>query len=328
MVKNTNWFYVLIASMLIAMLFISGRYFKGSGESSVGIAQTSEYKVKIEKAALVKAVHIVPGMEVKEGELLVELTSDELEIDITKLRNQITIRKSERAEKAKLVNAEISYIQAQKGIEIEELDAKILEMESEMKMNEGITKEFSIEASADANSPMAVRINSLKQQKQKHKEALNIKIEDVNQESTTELQLLENQINLWESELKLLETQKSNLNKYATASGVVKNVYVKAGEQVESFSSLLEINPLHPTTVVAYLIGKKSTQFNIGKIVGVSSYDQLRNSVQGEIIGYGSVSKLPEILQKSTANQAFGQQVFIEIPAENTFSNGEKVLIR
>jgi HlyD family secretion protein len=98
---------------------------------------------------------------------------------------------------------------------------------------------------------MAVRIKSLQQQKQKHIEALNIKIEDVKQESTTELQMLENQINLWESELKLLETQKSNLNKYATASGVVKNVYVKAGEQVESFSSLLEINPLHPTTVVA-----------------------------------------------------------------------------
>ena len=86
MSKNTNWFYVLIAVMLVAMLFISGRYFKGSGESSVGIAQTSEYKLKTEKSALVMAIHVVPGMEVRAGELLVELTSDELEVDISKLR--------------------------------------------------------------------------------------------------------------------------------------------------------------------------------------------------------------------------------------------------
>lgn len=328
MLKNTNWFYVLIAMMLISMLYISGRYFKGSGESSVGIAQTSEYKVRVEKSALVKSVHIVPGMEVKAGELLIELTSDELEVDIAKLMNRITIRKSEQAEKAKLVNAEISYIKVQKGIAIEELAAKILELESEMKMNATITRELTNEESDNEDSPMSIRIRSLKQQREKHLEALNIKIDDVNQDSSTELQLLENQITLLESELKLLETQKSKLNKYATASGVVKNVYVKPGEQVESFSSLLEINPLHPTTVVAYLVGKKSSELGVGKIVSVSSYDQLRNSVQGKVIGYGSVNELPDILQKSTASKAFGQQVFIEIPAENTFSNGEKVLIR
>ena len=62
--------------------------------------------------------------------------------------------------------------------------------------------------------------------------------------------------------------------------------------------------------------------------MSVTSYDQLRNSVQGKVIGYGSVSELPDILQKSTASKAFGQQVFIEIPFENTFFNGEKVLIR
>ncbi len=326
--KNINWFYIFIVTMLVAMLFISGRYFKGSGEASIGIAQTSEYKVKTEKSALVKSVNIVPGMEVQAGELLVELTSDALEVEIAKLTNRIAINKSERKEKAKLANAEIAYIKAQNGIKIEELDAEILELESEIKMNEALTKEFASDKKTSKDAPVSIKIRSLKTQKQKHLEAMSIKIEDVKQESTTEQQLLENQINLQESELKLLETEKSKLNKYATASGVVKNVYVKPGEQVDSYSPLLEINPLHPTTVVAYLVGKRSADFGIGKIVSVTSYDQLRNSVQGKVIGYGSVSELPDILQKSTASKAFGQQVFIEIPFENTFFNGEKVLIR
>ena len=137
--KKANWFYILIALMLVAMLYISGRFFKGSGEASVGVAQTSEYKVRTEKSALVKSINIVPGMQVKEGQLLVELTSDVLEVDIAKLTNRIAIYKSERDEKAKLANAEISYIKAQKGIEVEELDAEIMELESEMKMNEALT---------------------------------------------------------------------------------------------------------------------------------------------------------------------------------------------
>ncbi|UXP31596.1 HlyD family secretion protein [Reichenbachiella agarivorans] len=326
--KKANWFYILIVLMLVSMLFISGRYFKGSGEASIGIAQTSEYKVKTEKSAMVKSINVVPGMEVKEGELLVELTSEALEVEIAKLTNRIAVHKSERAEQAKLAHAEISYIKAQNGISIEELDADILELESEIKMNKALTMEYALDEKSSENSPMAIKIKSLKQQKQKHLEALNIKIEDVKQESTTELQLLENQIILLESELNLLDTEKSKLNKYATASGVVKNVYVKPGEQVDSYTPLLEINPLHPTTVVAYLVGKKPTALGVGKEVSVSSYDQRRNSVHGKVIGYGSVNELPEILQKSTAIKAFGQQVFIEIPAENTFFNGEKVLIK
>jgi HlyD family secretion protein len=80
--------------------------------------------------------------------------------------------------------------------------------------------------------------------------------------------------------------------------------------------------------VVAYLVGKNAAEYPIGVSVSVSSYDQRRNTVSGKVIGYGSVSELPEILQKSTATKAFGQQVFIEVPVDNFLSNGEKVLIR
>lgn len=328
MMKNINWFYLLITLMLIAMLYISGRYFKGSGEASIGIAQTSEYKIKTEKSALVKSINVVPGMEVKEGQLLIELESAELEVDIAKLTNRITVYNSELAEKTKLTRAEISYIQAQKGIDIEELDAEIMELESEIKMNHALTQTFASGERISTDSPMSIKVESLKKQKQKHLEAMKIKIQDVKQESTSEQQSLKNQISLLASELKLLETEKSKLSKYATASGVVEKVYVKRGEQVASFSPLVEINPSHPTTVVAYLVGKKPTALGVGKTVSVSSYDQRRNSVHGEVIGYGSVKALPDVLQKSTAIQAFGQQVFIEIPEKNTFFNGEKVLIR
>lgn len=326
--KKTNWFYVFIVCMLVSMLYISAKYFKGSGEASIGIAETTEYKVKTEKTALVRSVNVVPGMEVEAGQLLVELSSEELEVDLARLSNRIAMAEAELREKAKLTNAKIAFIKAENGIEIEELDEKLMELESEMQMNAALTRQFITEDTVGTKGPMARKLNSLKIQKEKHQEAQAIKIEDLLQESEADQHILQNQIQLMESELKILQTEKDKLNKYATASGVVEKVYVKPGEQVDAYTPLLEINPLHPTTVVAYLVGKKASIFGVGKEVNVASYDQQRNLVSGKVIGYGSVSELPEILQKSTAIKAFGQQVFIEIPGENSFFNGEKVLIR
>lgn len=325
---RVNWFYVLTGVLFTAMLFISSRYFRGSGDAAIGLAETKEYKINSEKSAVVKSVKVVPGMQVKEGDLLVELNSQEMEIDIAKLNNRITILKSERAEKAKLTEAQIAYIKAENSIVIEELDAEILQTSSELKLNENLTKEFVAATDKEVESPLKIKINSLQQQKQKHLLAQEIKIQDIRQERITEQQQLENQITLLESELKLLQSEIGNLIKYSSAPGVIKNVYVKPGEQVSAYTQLLEINPLRPTTVVVYLIGKKADHFPIGATVSVSSYDQRRKTVAGKVIGYGSVTALPEILQKSTAVKAFGQEVFIEIPADNNLANGEKVLVR
>ncbi|MBX2916703.1 MAG: biotin/lipoyl-binding protein [Cyclobacteriaceae bacterium] len=121
-----NWFYLLIGLLFFAMLFISSRYFRGSGDAAIGLAQTKEYKINSEKSALVKTLPVVPGMQVKEGNVLVELTSQELEIEIAKLTNRIAILKSEQTEKAKLTEAAIAYIKAENSIILEELDAEIL----------------------------------------------------------------------------------------------------------------------------------------------------------------------------------------------------------
>jgi HlyD family secretion protein len=323
-----NWFYVLIGAMFLTMLVVNSRYFKGSGDSSIGVAQSKEYKINSDKSALVKSIKVVPGQEVNEGDLLIELTSEALEIEIAKLVNRISMLKSERAEKAKLTNAEISYIQAQNNITLEELDLEIRKTTSERTLNETLTRDFVSTEKSETDSPLEIKINSLKQQKKMHLMAQEIKVKDVLQESMTEQKLLENQIVLQESELELLKNEKNKLNKYASTAGVVKNVYVKAGEQVDAFTPLMEVNPRRPTTIIVYLIGKKPDRYPIGATVSVSSYDQRRNTVTGKVIGYGSVSELPVILQKSTATTAFGQEVFIEVPAANFLANGEKVVVR
>lgn len=326
-----NWFYLLIGFLLIFMTFVSLRFFRGSHDTLIGITRSKDYRINSEKPALVKALHVVPGQQVKAGDLLAELSSSELEIDIAKLTNRIEALTAEQKARGKLVDSEIAYIRAQHGITVGEIDTDISQIESRMRLNEHLTNELASPerglAGTEDSSPLQLKIRSLQEQREKHRVAMDIKIEDVLQENISEQTELSNQISLLKQELSLMEEEQRKLNKYATADGVVENVYVKEGEQVDAFSSLLSVNPVRPTTAIAYLVGNRK-ELSVGSEVTVFSYNRRQQSVPGKVIGFGSVSALPEILQKSTAVQAFGQEVFIEISFENDFANGEKVLIR
>jgi len=333
MKTSPNWFYIFIGFLFVGMLCVSVRFFKGSGNSSIGITKGKEHKINSEKSSLVKTIHVIPGMQVKIGDELVELTSNELEIDIDKLTNRIAALKSELREKSKLLQSEIAYVKAQYSITLEEINTDIEQLQSKMDLNSSLAREFSSLDNDSAgntvsHSPQQTKLRSLGQQQTKHRQAMAIKIEDLVQENTNDQLMLVNQIQMFERELNLMLTEKKKLSKFATSDGVVENVYVKDGEQVDAFTPLLSINPVHPSTVVAYLVGKKLHIPGIGSVVKVSSYDNRSVNASGKIIGYGSVSELPEILQKSTAVKAFGREVFIEIQDDNNFANGEKVLIQ
>jgi HlyD family secretion protein len=333
--RNTsglNWFYGFIAVVFVAMLWISAKYFRGSDYSSIGITEVKEYKINSEKSALVKSVHVVPGQQVKAGELLLDLTSAELEMNIEKTSNRITLSKIEQQSKAKLIQAQVDYLEADLGIPLEEIETEIEQTKSEILLNKKLTRELATNSDTsvwnEADNPLQVKLRSLQKQKTKHRQAIRIKETDIRQEGFIDQQQLNNQISLLEQELELLKTEKRKLVKYATADGVVKSVFIKPGEQVNSYTPLLSITPVSPTMVTGYLAGKNNNAFAVGDSVRVSAYGNGSIRITGKVIGYGAVTELPEILQKSTAVKAFGREIFIEIPSQNNFANGEKVLIR
>ena len=195
-----NWFYILIAFLFVGMLFISLRFFKGSSDSTVGITYAKEYKITSEKSALVKSVRVVPGQQIRAGELLIELQSNGLEIDIEKITNRIAVLKSEQVEKSKLVQSEIELITAQNSIELQEIDSEIAQLKSEMNLNQYLTKEFTTLDTVidEARSPQLLKVNSLAEQKKMRNQARDIKIKDILLENTTEQSILKNQIGLFE----------------------------------------------------------------------------------------------------------------------------------
>jgi multidrug resistance efflux pump len=322
-----NGFYILVLLVFAGMFFLTLKYFRGSGHASVGITNSRAYTINSEKAAIVSSIPVVAGQEIKQGEVLVELTSTDLEMSLEKLVHRIAVLQSDQKEKAKLADSKIALIKAENGIKVEELNTEIAESETDLDLNRQIVSSHNITWDSTTEQPVAQKIRSLKKQRARQDEASSIRIQDILQENRTEQTLIENQINLLKRELDLLYEEKKKLSKYAASSGVVESVFVKQGEQVQAYTPLLSLNTVHPTSVVGYLVGKKES-LPVGTQVMVRSYEKTRNETPGKIIGYGAVVVLPEILQKSTAVKAFGREVFVEITADNQFAAGEKVLIR
>ncbi len=329
--KKLNSFYVIIAVLFIGLLTINTRYFKGSS-SFLGITYSKDYKVNSERTAIIDHVNVVPGQTVQPGDLLIGLTSQELILEIKKLQKEIELLKSEKLEKQKLLESEIQLLESEKRIIRSDINSEIALIQNKIDLNRSITNELLKERDSntlsDSLTSLNLTIKSIRDKGSLEIEAINIKEQDIRQDHQFDQSQIQARIDLAQQELDWKFEEADRLNKYATFAGVIENVYVKEGEQIEAFSSVVSINPLHPTSVVGYLVGKKDRDKRLGETVSISALEHNNLFTTGRIIGFGSVVELPEILQKSTSVKAFGLEVFIEIPEENGLPVGEKIIVK
>lgn len=322
-----NSFYVLILALAIALFFATKKLYNGSGKNWVGVAESKDYTISSEKQATVFSVHVVQGQAIKAGDTLIILSSQSMVQGMDKLESRIAILKSEKIEKQSLVRSEIDLLKSVYSIDLNRIEKEIAQAESELKLNRSISTDLKVNSKATSLSPMEEKIQALKEEITLRNRSLEIKIQDITIKYSTDQSLLQNQIGLLQNELTLFKKENIGLIKIATGDGVVESIPVKQGEEVDAYTSLLSILPKSPTSVIGYLHTEKYNPV-IGTKVQLLGYDARWKLATGTVIGYGAITALPEILQKSTAVKAFGREIFISLPAENNFSTGEKVLIR
>lgn len=328
MLSKVNSFYILIGILFITLLTVNNRYFKGSN-AFLGVTYAKKYQINSEKSATIINTYVVPGQTVAFGDILVELKSPELELEIIKLEKEIENLTSVKDEKQKLLESELQLLDSKKRILSNEVDNEIEKIDLKITRNRTLSKIFTTaDTATNSLSDLNLEKQSLMDQSDLQLEAIDIQIMDLKQDHRFDQSQIQANIDLIQQELQWRLEEQNKLNKYALFDGVVDDVHVKPGEQVDSFTSLLSINPIHSTTVVGFLVGSKDRNRQLGDVVDIQSLEQGNIKLKGKIIGFGSITELPEILQKSTAVKAFGLEVFIEINEENNLPIGEKVMIK
>lgn len=322
-----NSFYVLILVVVGALFFITRKLYNGSGKNWVGVAEAKDYTISSEKQATVHSIYVVQGQAIHAGDTLIKLSSQQLIQNIDKLENRILVLQSEKIEKQSLLKSEIDLLKSLNSIDMNKLEKEIEQAASELNLNKTITEDLKLNSTQPHASPMEIKIKSLKEEIALRNQSLQIEIKDLNAKNNTDQSLLQSQIELLQNELLLLRKENLGLIKIASSEGVVESIPVKQGEDVDAYTHLLSILPKNPTSVIGYLQTEMENP-PVGTNLQLIGYNARWKMVEGKVIGYGAITALPEILQKSTGVKAFGKQIFIELPAKNDFSTGEKMLIR
>lgn len=319
-----NLFYLLVIVLGAALFLITPTYFKGSSDAIPAVTYAKNHKLSAEVPAKVKKVWVKPGQQINPGDTLIELLSESIIQELEKANLKLTSIHSDQQAQNRSMRSALNLAKSEIQLEVATLENDIRMAENELMLNRRLAAGPS---KISGLSPLEIRIQDLKEQVNIRKAELTHREDEIKNRYSLQLNQFKNQEILLKTEIEMLKSQQIGLIKISDFKGVVETVYVKSGEVVEDFTDLISLLPSSPTSVVGYLsTGHLAPE--IGSPIQIVSMTATHYPIQGKVIGHGSIVPLPEILQKATAVKAFGREIFLEIPSDNPFSTGEKVMVK
>lgn len=330
--KKINILYIVVIGVFFLLMKLNGQYAKHS-VTFFGFAENKETQINMSHPVEVQKIHVLPGQEVKEGELLLEVSHANVDLKLDK----VSFALAELSAKEKLWAAElrsnINRMEAQKLNKYDEIQAKIEGIQTAMELNKSLIKDLkSVTIAADAtgnkNNPNQLKIGQLKKELNSVVVPLDIEIGKLK----TELNALGNpyqvQMQKLENDQKYYEEEQAKLAIVAPTDGLIGNIHVKNAENLSSFATLITFYEENPTLVEGYVHESLILQVALGDEIEVVSSLHPDHKCVGKVVGLGSrIVEVPERLRKITDFKTYGREVLISIPKENYFLQKEKVVL-
>lgn len=314
----------LVSILLVVLSVIS----KEESTAMVARVESRVLAVSYENPVRVEKIEVVPGQRVKQGDVLVKVTSPKIDLDIEQKKNQLS-----------QLNLEISAIEEEYRGRISqirtEMNAKIQEEKSELDL-------INLEFSSKSNSGRIIseiiggvdRVDSAAVLEIKKQELV---IDNLKSQLRSEVQRMED---LQDSRIKILVSEKEILLKELDAihsaqeklvykaeqDGTVGNLYVELNELVRPFDRILTLYELKPSMIKAYADENIVATLQVGQKVRAKAANR-------EIFTYGTIEEFGTRVTDYPAqitegvDMRYGQEVFIRIPQEHAFLDGEKVFV-
>lgn len=323
-----TWCFVLTFTMGISLIS------RVESTQFFGIAETREIIVNSESAVDIKKIAVTEGQCVEKGDLLVELSSPELEMKINHISHQLDELKVRNGVDKVALQSRLQQLTAEKVAKESDLKNQIAELENQYAINKSLFSELKSiperenQESNEENSPIKLKIMGLKKELDVSVLPLEIQIDLVRKTLEDSEDPVEIQVERLDKELTLLKNERRNLDIYAQISGIIGSVNYKPGEKVSPFASIITLHTKNPSYIKGYIYENVYALVSIDDPVEVSSFSGIDTSVHGVVVGVGSrIVEYPERLRKHPDFKSWGREVLIRISEDNPFILGEKVLI-
>ena len=115
----------------------------------------------------------------------------------------------------------------------------------------------------------------------------------------------------------------------APYDGIVGSLHFREGMYAKAFTNLISFGQTSPVLITAYLQEKYIVNVNPGDSVSVSSLYHQDKIINGVVSSIGQrIVEIPEKFRKIPEVKIYGLEVFIAIPANNTFYQKEIMRIK
>ena len=291
-----------------------------------GIAENQSRSINLEYPVIVKEMKVVLGQKVEEGQLLAQFHRTTLPIKINDINYELKELASKKGIGRLNTDSDIQRFKAQKELLLTEYTNRINQLENEksaqLKALEGL-KTLDLK---NVQNPIDAKIQSLRSEMEKELSALDLQMNNRKKSLKADTDLVNVRIKKLRGELDLIKEQENALNLYAPVPGIIGTLNFQAGENIESYTTIMKIYGERPNIVTTYIGDGQLAEIEMNDTLYITSINRPEYKLEGKVIGLGTrITALPERLRRDPTFKAWGREVQLQIPLDNQFMQGEKV---
>lgn len=332
-VGRFNLFYIVLIFVSGLVIFLANNFTRET-DAIIAVVEPQKIAISYQKSVKIKAIHTVPGQDINQGDLLLEVERPDLIYEIEKLENEISRIKIEINDRLRRYLAEIRVVENGKRQMIEKSDLEISELRARKQNTLQVLNNLQSfspqekQSFIQKDSSLVLEIEQAINSKNLQLKYFSLRYEEFQQEFISDTSSLNYQIHKLTRELQLLNNEAMELKKYAPCDGTIGNVYWQIDELVQPYETIISIYESNPTLIKAYMNVENKYEINLGQEVTVLAFDR-KYSIRGNVVDIGSrIVNYPSRLLPAPNIDLWGQEIFIRIPENNEFLNGEKVFVK
>ncbi len=323
--------FVFIWLVILALLAFLGLNYKDKSKAMIAQVENQVTVISFQKSIRIKAIYVVPGQEVKKGDMLFVAESTNLEADIYKKNSELNSLKIQEIGLNRNYHLEQDILRSENSFKVMAIKNELNELMLEKRMQDQnsikLKEIFDGTINNQIDSIKLARILFLEKEIINQTKQMEARIVQMTSKFNQDTSLINGKIKILKNNLLKLELESAELIQYADQTGNIGNLFVQLNELVPPYQSILSIYSLNPTIIKAFINERGVSGLNVGAKVKVESTNRLYR-ISGEIIEIGSrITSFPEKLNAINGVNSYGQEIFVKISENNQFLNGEKVYV-
>lgn len=325
--------FIIFWVLVVVILLLFSVVFKDTNKAIVAQVEPMKKAISYHKAIRIEEIYVIPGQMVKPGDILVKVTRPDLILDVEKKNNEIERLGINRTLMESKYAGKRQQLVMDKDSKLRRINSEIDQLNIIVSNNQQLSSQFgSLTGYADTiqqygTSYYQIELVGLKEEigfVKKQYELESNASRKIFDEEFKAYEILKRQL---DKELEVLIIEENQLIKTAEIHGTVGSVSAQRGELLSPYTTILSIYESNPTVIKAVMNEGFEYEIEVGQMVKVESANR-NYKIDGKIIEIGArIIEYPNRLKANQNIQMWGQELFIKIPEDNKFLNGERVAV-